>query len=63
MGGDTSGPRRTNGMAFLEAELTLHLERAHELGRRLKETHDAVEEELRRTRLIADFLRGAADDH
>jgi hypothetical protein len=50
-------------MSFLEEELTLHLERANELGRRLKQANDAVEEELRRTQLIAEALRGAADDH
>lgn len=64
MAGDTSGKRRgTNGMSFLEEELTMHLERANELGRRVKLANDAVEEQLRRTQLIADALRGAADDH
>ena len=52
-----------NGMTYLEEELTLHLERANELGRRVKRANDAVEEELRRTRELADALRGAAQDH
>ena len=50
-------------MTHLEEELTLHLERANELGRRAKLANDAVEEELRHTRRIADALRGAATDH
>lgn len=62
MAGDTSGTRRPSGMTDLEAELTMHLERAHELGRLVKQANDAVEEELRRTRLIAEALRGAAGD-
>jgi hypothetical protein len=47
-------------MSDLEHELTLHLERAHELGERMKRSNSAVEEELRRTRQIADTLRGVA---
>ena len=50
-------------MSFLEDELTMHLERANELGRRLKRANDAVEEELRRTLRLADALRHAAEDH
>jgi len=63
MAGDTSGSTHVaNGMTYLENELTRHLERANELGRRAKLANDAVEEELRLTRLIADALRGAATD-
>jgi hypothetical protein len=58
----SGGAARRNGMTDLEEELTLHLERANELGRRAKRANDAVEEELRRTWLIADALRGAATD-
>ena len=43
-----------------EHELTLHLERAHELGERVKRANTAVEEQLRRTRQIADELKGVA---
>jgi hypothetical protein len=50
-------------MTHLEEELTARLERANELGRRAKRANDAVEEELRRTREIADAIRGAAVDH
>ena len=63
MAGDTSGGgNRMNGMTQLENELTRHLERANELGRQAKLANDAVEEELRLTRLIAEALRGAAND-
>jgi hypothetical protein len=62
MAGDTSGSGRgVNGMTQLENELTRHLERANELGRQAKLANDAVEEELRLTRLIADALRCAAE--
>jgi hypothetical protein len=63
MAGDTSGSTRAaNGMTQLEDELTRHLERANELGRQAKLANDAVEEELRLTRLLAEALRGAAND-
>ena len=63
MAGDTSGSAGgVNGMTQLENELTRHLERANELGRQAQLANDAVEEELRLTRLIADALRGAATD-
>ena len=54
--------QRMNGMTEFEQELTMHLERAHELGRRAKQSNDALEEELRRTREIADNLRDVAED-
>jgi hypothetical protein len=64
MAGDTSGSAHdVNGMTHLENELTRHLERANELGRRAKLANDAVEEELRLTRLIAEAIRGAVTDH
>ena len=63
MAGDTSGSAGgVNAMTQLENELTRHLERANELGRQAKLANDAVEEELRLTRLIADALRGAATE-
>lgn len=54
--------RRTNAIAHLEDELTAYLERANELRRRVKHSRDALEEELRRTRQIAEAIRGVADD-
>ena len=63
MAGEKSGSiGRADGMCFLEEELTMRLERANELGRRLKRANDAVEEELRQTRRIADALRGVATE-
>jgi hypothetical protein len=59
-GGRTS--ELLTGMCRLEDELTEHLERANELGRRVKRAHDAVEEQLRLTRRLAEELRGAAHD-
>ena len=41
----------------LEHELTRHLERAHELGERAKESNSALVEQLRRAREIADELK------
>jgi hypothetical protein len=62
MGADRSvGAPVANGMTYLEEELTRHLELANELGRRAKRANDAVEEELRQTRRIADALRCAAE--
>jgi hypothetical protein len=49
-------------MSDLEHELTMHLERAFELGERMKRSNTAVDEELRRTRQIADALKGVADE-
>jgi hypothetical protein len=46
-------------MSDLEQELTMHLERAHELGERLRRSNTAVEEQLRRTRQIAAALKTA----
>jgi hypothetical protein len=55
---DRSGRRNVGaGMTDLEQELTLHLERAHELGELLRRSNTAVEEELRRTREIAVTLK------
>ena len=41
----------------LEHELTQHLERAHELGERAKESNGALVEQLRRAGKIADELK------
>ena len=57
-----AGPRPLNGMEQVEHELSLHLERAHELGARAQRANDAVEEQLRLTRALADTIRDAAED-
>lgn len=49
-------------MTYLEEELTFHLERANELGRRARKANDAVEAELRQTRIIADALVAVVTD-
>ncbi len=49
-------------MEQVEHELSLHLERAHELGARAQRANDAVEEQLRLTRALADTIRDAAED-
>jgi hypothetical protein len=49
-------------MSDLEHELTMHLERASELGERMRRSNTAVEEQLRRTRLIAVALKNAAEE-
>jgi hypothetical protein len=49
-------------MSDLEHELTMHLERAYELGERLRRSNTAVEEELRRTRQIVITLRNVAGE-
>jgi hypothetical protein len=48
----------------LEHELTEHLQRAHELGERAKESNDVLFEQLRRAGEIADELKDRffADD-
>jgi hypothetical protein len=62
MASDRSGRRQLGGMSDLEQALTMHLERAYELGERLRRSNTAVEEELRRTRQIADTLKNVAAD-
>ena len=42
----------------IEHELTLHLERAHELGERAQRANDNVQHEIDRAMEIADRLRG-----
>jgi hypothetical protein len=63
MAPDRSGRRQIgSGMSDLEQELTLHLERAHELGERVRRSNTAVEEQLRLTRQIAVTLKNVADE-
>jgi hypothetical protein len=49
---------KSNGYAIspIEFELTMHLERAHELGERAKRSNGAVQEEIDRARDIANTL-------
>ena len=55
--------RRDNGaerggsiVSPIEHELTMHLERAHELAERAKRSNGAVQQEINRAREIADAL-------
>lgn len=58
----SAGSHMLNGMEQVEHELSLHLERAHELGARAQRSNDAVEEQLRLTRQLADTIRDATED-
>ena len=51
----SSGARRIIGS--IEHELTLHLERAHDLAERAQRSNDAVQHEIDRARAIAEDLR------
>ena len=64
MASDRSGSNWHPGgaMTDLEHELTMHLERAHELGERMRRSNSAVEEQLRLTREIAIALKNVAGD-
>ena len=44
------------GNGGIEHELTVHLERAHDLARRAKASNSALQEQLRRAQEIADEL-------
>jgi hypothetical protein len=57
---ESSGARRIIGS--IEHELTLHLERAHDLAERAKRSNDAVQHEIDRARAIAEELRGRMRD-
>jgi hypothetical protein len=46
----------------VEHELSLHLERAHELAERLKRSNDAAEQEIERAREIVERLRAQVRD-
>ncbi len=52
--------RERGGIMPIEHELTMHLERAHELGERAQRSNDAVLQEIERALQIADRLRGRA---
>jgi hypothetical protein len=57
MAADRSG-RESGWLGPIEHELTLHLERAHELAERAQRSNDAVQQEIDRAMEIADRLRG-----
>ena len=55
MGADRSG-RESGWLGPIEHELTVHLERAHELAERAQRSNDAVQHEIDRAMEIADSL-------
>lgn len=60
---DDSRPDWPDGRIHpLDDELSLHLERAHELGERAKRANDNVLLEIQRAREIAERLRGQVRD-
>jgi hypothetical protein len=56
MGRNRSGTANRYPIRPIELELTMHLERAHELGERAKQSNGAVQEEIDRARQIANAL-------
>jgi hypothetical protein len=56
MGRNRSDAANRNPISPIELELTMHLERAHELGERAKQSNGAVQEEIDRARQIANAL-------
>ena len=57
MGADRSG-RDSGWLGPIEHELTMHLERAHELAERAQRSNGVVQHEIDRAMEIADRLRG-----
>jgi hypothetical protein len=56
MGRQRSGATNRYPISPIEFELTMHLERAHELGERAKRSNGAVQEEIKRAKEIANTL-------
>jgi len=56
MGRHRSGAANGYPISPIEFELTMHLERAHELGERAKRSNGAVQEEIDKARQIANAL-------
>ena len=56
MGRNRSGTTSGYPISPIEFELTMHLERAHELGERAKRSNGAVQQEIERAREIANAL-------
>ena len=58
MGSDRERGPAGRAIGPIEHELTMHLERAHELAERAQRSNDAVQHEIDRAMEIADRLRG-----
>jgi hypothetical protein len=58
MAAERIGGLGEGGFAPIEHELTMHLERAHELAERAQRSNDAVQHEIDRALEIFDRLRG-----
>jgi hypothetical protein len=56
MGRDQSSDGDDYAIAPIEHQLTMHLERAHELAERAKRANGAAQQEINRAREIADAL-------
>jgi hypothetical protein len=54
---------RNVGAGSIEYELTMHLERAHELAERARRASAALNEQLARAREIADQIMGVAEEN
>jgi hypothetical protein len=50
------------GIGPIEHELTMHLERAHELAERAQRSNDVVQHEIDRALEIVDRVRGHISD-
>lgn len=59
---DSSGGSADQIIGGIEHELTIRLERAHELSERAQRSNDAVQHEIDRAMEIADRLRGRFHD-
>ena len=57
MAADRFGGSAERGIGPIEHELTMHLERAHELAERAQRSNDAVQHEIDRALEIFDRLR------
>lgn len=62
MGMESSGGSGDHIIGGIEHELTIRLERAHELSERAQRSNNAVQHEIDRALEIADRLRGRLDD-
>ena len=55
--------RTDYGIGPIEHQLTLHLERAHELAERAQRANDAAQYEIDRAMEIAEHLRGSMNHY
>ena len=58
MAAERFGGLTEGGIGPLEHQLTMHLERAHELAERAQRSNDVVQHEIDRAREIVDRFRG-----